>query len=177
MKVALDVDGVIANFYKAACQKFDEEYEEVKDWDTPFILHNWNEIVADTEFWRNLPVLNMPDFQFHCYLTSIPQEIIEHRQHWIDSNVMPDRPLMVSYDKVAIADEHDLDVLIDDKPDNIEKWIKSGRIAIQYIPHYSKMPLKSPYYTNDFGLIKEMLIYIKDKYYGEKNKGVQNLQT
>lgn len=165
MKVALDVDGVIANFYKAACEKFDEEYEDVETWDTPFILHNWNEIVADTEMWRTLEVMNTVDFEFHCYLTSVPESVVEHRQHWLDNNLMPERPLMISYDKVAMADEHGLDVLIDDKPDNIEKWIKSGRKAIQYVPHYSKMEIKSPYYTNDFSELKHILKELKEKHY------------
>lgn len=177
MRIALDVDGCIANFYKAACKKYDIEYGMVEQWETPFIEENWDAISADTDFWRTLELMNSVDFEFHCYLTSIPTHIIEHRQFWIDSNELPNRPLIVSYDKVAVAVEHELDILIDDKPDNIEKWIKSGRKAIQYIPHYSNMPLKSPYYTNDFGEIKNILKCLKEKYYGEEVRGIPDVPT
>ena len=169
MKVALDVDGCVADFYKAVCKKYNQDYNNpVLFWDTPFIVDNWKEIAADTTMWRGLEVMNEIDFDFHCYLTSVPTHIIEHRQFWIDSNSLPNKPLVVSYDKVAVAEEIGLDILIDDKPANVEAWINSGRIAIQYIPYYSKMPIKSPHYTTNFSDIKPMLKHFKNKHDGEK---------
>lgn len=177
MKIALDVDGCIADFYKATCAIYKQELKTIDVWETPFIEENWDSIAADTEMWRTLEVMNDIDFDFYCYLTSIPKHIIEHRQFWLDSNKLPKKPLLVSYDKVAVADEHGIDILIDDKPANIELWVNSGRIAIQYSPHYSNMPIKSPYWTKDFGQIKTILADIKNKYYEKNSRGVQSLQT
>jgi hypothetical protein len=177
MRVALDVDDVIAGFYEAACRKCNVPFNDrVDHWEQPFISENWDDIASDTEFWRTLRVINKVDFEFSCYLTSVPNHIIEHRQFWIENNDIPNKPLIVSYDKVEMADLHDLDVLIDDKPENIELWINSGRQAIQYIPHNFEMPIKSPHFTNDFSEIKHILDKLKKEYYG-KSKGVQSTQA
>ena len=168
MKVALDVDDVIAAWYKAACEFCEVEFKKRDHWgkeSQEFVLPAWNAIQGDEDFWTNLEPLNTVDFEFDYYITSMPIHLIDNRIEWLKTHGFPQRPVHVGNDKVEIADRLGVDVLIDDKPENIRKWIESGRHAIHYIPPYSSVEPASSYFTYNFGNIKTMLNYIRASKY------------
>lgn len=116
--------------------------------------------------WINMETLNDSiEFDFDFYITSIPRHLKDIRIDWLKRNKFPIKPVYISDDKVKIAEELGVDILIDDKPENIVEWIASGRKAIQYIPHYSEMPIVSPYYTHEFSQIGNLIDLIKLRYY------------
>lgn len=143
--VALDVDGILANFYLAACRKFNLPYETV----TQFYMEGlkFDEIQNDYEFWNNLPTLSPPEaaylIDFDKYLTSIPKGMEEARIDWLSKKGYPDKPMKASHNKAPHCKKHGIDILIDDKPKTIKECVDLGIFAIQFIPYYSKMPVET----------------------------------
>lgn len=142
--VTLDVDGILANFYLAACRRFDLPYNVV----TQFYMEGlkWDEIKDDYEFWNTLPTLSPPEaitFDFNKYLTSIPDGMEQARIDWLSKNGYPDVPMTASHNKAAHCKKHGIDVLIDDKPKTIRECKELGVFAIQFIPYYAQMPYET----------------------------------
>ena len=139
-KIALDVDGVIANFYLAVCRRFNHPYETVERWYLPWLTSKmFDEVARDNEFWRTLPVLNPPEaitFDFQCYMTAVPHDQLESRIQWLKDNGFPNKPVIVSHDKISDCKILGIDVLIDDKPDTILAAADAGIKAIRFVPQY-----------------------------------------
>ena len=144
LKVALDVDGILANFYLSACKKFDKPYTKVFHFGTDWIKKIFSKIANDKDFWGNLEILNPPeaiDFDFDVYMTHLPEKMLGSRIEWLKKNGFPDKPVIVSGDKAKTCLEMGIDVLIDDKPSTIKECKEVGILAIQYVPYYSFMPI------------------------------------
>lgn len=139
MKKALDVDGVLANFYFAFCTKFNKPVETIRQWERPWINDKFHEVANDHEFWANLPVLNKPEdinFEFDYYITSLPDNLKSAREEWLEKNGFPDKPVILSYDKSTTMKELGVDLLIDDKHQTIIEVHESGLTGIQFVPYY-----------------------------------------
>lgn len=169
MKVGLDVDDCIANWYKAACEFCGVEYKPRNHWcaeeSGSFIFPEWDNMKKDDDFWHELEVLNKVDFDFDYYITSLPPHLLRHRVEWLVKHNFPNNPVHIGHDKVAIAKELDVDVIIDDKPETIKAFIEAGKHAIHYLPPYTTLEPVSPYYTNDFSEVKDILNKIKQEHY------------
>lgn len=153
-KVALDVDGVIADFYLAVCKKFKKPYISISDWEIDWIRNNFHKIEKDESFIRTLPLLNPPEtitFEFECYMTSLPEKLLDQRQEWLLTNGFPDKPIIISNEKEKTMLEMGINILVDDKPDTIKKVNDiDGLIGIQYIPKYwdfQSSPPVGPYHV------------------------------
>lgn len=141
VKVALDVDGILANFYLAICKKFNKKYETVHKFYVDWL--DFSKVVNNFDFWKKLPVLNPPEsitFDIECYMTSLPRGMKEARKKWLKKNGFPDKEVIISHEKHKICKKLGIDLLIDDKPETIQKCKENGVFAIQYIPYYTKMP-------------------------------------
>lgn len=139
MKKALDVDGVLANFYSAFCRKFNMPVETVMHWDRPWINDKFHEVENDHHFWANLPVLNGPEeisFEFDYYITSLPDNLKSAREEWLEKNGFPNKPVILSYDKSNTMLELGVELIIDDKHQTIIEVHDSGLTGIQFIPYY-----------------------------------------
>lgn len=116
-KVALDVDGVIANFYKALCLKYNKPYVN-SEWDVPWFPEYAKELRDDKVFWETLPILNAPEkltFNFDLYLTAIPKSLKKSRGKWLKDNKYPDKPVIVSSNKLVKCIKEGITALVDDK--------------------------------------------------------------
>lgn len=137
LKVALDVDGIIADFYKACCDFFNEPHGKLDSWSVSWIFHNEHIINAIPEFWENMPVMpqaeNGIDFEFDVYLSAYPPAMHDARKAWLIKNGFPDKPLIHSDDKVSFCKATGFDVLIDDKPATIREADIAGLKRIFYI--------------------------------------------
>lgn len=136
MKVGLDVDGVLANFYLQFCRKYDYKYEVIHEWQLPNIVKKWNEIAKNEEFWETLPVMSPPEsitFDFDYYITSIPEYLKGSRENWLSKNGFPDKPVIVSHDKAKTCKKLGVGILIDDKPKSV---YGSDIYHIQFLPDY-----------------------------------------
>ncbi len=161
MKVALDVDGVLANFYGTFCERFSEPIERVSHWDSPVIVRHINKIKDDHNFWANLWVLNGPDkidFEFDYYITHVPEGVSEARKEWLIKNGFPDKPVIISGDKKNVALELGVKFLIDDKPSTMHDFKEhSDLVGIQYVPEYSDMPILGDHCVHSLGEVNGIL--------------------
>ena len=140
MKIALDVDGVLANFYGSVCKKYNQPMLVVNDFNLEWATQKmWDEIYNDYDLWENLIVLSPPQaitFEFDYYITHIPEHLLESRIKWLRDNGYPEKPVIDSDDKLASMRRLGVDILIDDKPEIVKEVNKAGLLAIQYVPYY-----------------------------------------
>lgn len=162
IKVALDVDGILANFYLTVCKVFKKPYETVKKFGIDWL--QFNKISKDVIFWTNLEILNHPEsinFDFDIYLTSIPEDMLIARKIWLNSNNYPKKEVIVSRKKATYCIQNNIDVLIDDKPETIEDCKNNKVLSIQYVPYYSEMPIMSKVYIKHLPEVKPILKIIQ----------------
>ncbi len=179
IKVALDVDGVLANFYLAMCKRFNKKYETIDRWGVTWLNERIDEIDDDFDFWDNLPNMNRPDaitFDFDYYITAIPEKYHDSRVKWLKHHGYPDKPVIVAFEKAEAMKENGVSILIDDKYENIEKVSYAGLKGIHFIPDYlypkpqqthnPKLTIKHLSEAND--IIEELKKEIKDKQSNKK---------
>lgn len=143
MKIALDVDGVLLNWF--------HHNFRIAGFEPPHLVPSWNmcmvpgirkKIFKDEKYWSGIEPLSDPkdiDFPVHCYLTSIPEKFLKHRAYNLAIHGFPIAPVVCSHDKARYCHEHDIDVLVDDKPGTIQSFIALGmsKNIIQFYPHYA----------------------------------------
>jgi 5'(3')-deoxyribonucleotidase len=141
MKVALDVDGVIADFYSSVCEKYGRVKNHLHSWDIDWVNENIDEINRDFNLWCNLKVLNDPSkltFEFDYYVTHIHPDLLEIRVNWLLSNGFPQLPVVVSGDKLTTCRNLGVKVLVDDKPSTLAQFKSADDvIGIQYHSPYA----------------------------------------
>lgn len=167
MKIGLDVDGVLADFYLSMCERFNQPYERVGEYEIGFFNDNIDLITTDKVFWDGLKVLNHPSmltFDFDYYITAIPNHLAESRIAWLKNNGFPDKPVIVSFDKVSACRELGISVMIDDKPDTMLKFKEAeDLVGIQYIPPYSDMMVHGDYQVRCLTEIQDIIFQLKSE--------------
>ncbi len=137
MKIAFDVDGVILDFYGKVFPNFTGK---VPDWNCPNLRHIWHQIKDDVDIWCNLEkILNWENinFDFDLYLTAIDPKYIECRKYNLINMGWPEKLIVASDDKVNYCLNHDIDILIDDKPSTILEAKTKGLKFIQFYPYFA----------------------------------------
>jgi len=172
MKIALDIDGILANFYKHFSDKFNLPYKPVSEYGLGYPNSWWLEKfeLLDNNFWETIPVLNSYKeikFDFDIYLTAMPQKFKNARISWLSKNNFPDKPLHISEQKVKFCLENNINVLIDDKLETVNQAASKNIFPIQYIPPYytDQMISKNPnvFKTKNLSEIPKILNYIKSQ--------------
>jgi len=131
LRIGLDVDGVIADFSKGFCKRFNIDSGN-NWWKHSYALKNnkiWDEISNDKSFWLELePLLKQEDFPVEpiCYITA--RKNAEWTKEWIELQKFATRPVISCYDKskVKTIKEFDLDVFVDDKIEHYYEIKASG---------------------------------------------------
>ena len=87
LKVSLDMDGVLVNFYDHYISKFG-----IPKSDLEITKKVMNVLIKDKEFWMTQPLINIPNFQPCCYCTSrvIPKQWIKQQ---LEINNLPKAPI------------------------------------------------------------------------------------
>lgn len=168
MKIALDCDGVLANFYLEICRKFNRPVETIDDWEVPWIAENFNSIIDDYDFWVNLPILTHPEeisFEFDYYITSLPEHLKPAREEWLKKNKFPDKPVVISFEKEKTMLELGVDIIIDDKYQTIKEVSDSGLIGIHYLPYYFRQKQENHEHTiRNLHDVNEIVEKLKNNY-------------
>lgn len=127
MKIALDVDDVIAAFTPHAFAWYGVSLKRTDYWSVP----NMNELLGESwfaklttqrEFWETIPVLSPPDdidFKVDYYISHFPKDMYIPRLNWLRSKGFPDAPIINSTNKRDTCESLGIDYLIDDKPQTI----------------------------------------------------------
>ena len=156
-KIALDVDGILANFYLAVCRRFDMPYKSIEQWHLNWLTPEMFKLVReDDNFWKQLPVLSPPEsitFDFDCYMTAVPTRQLKSREFWLEHYGFPTKPVIISHNKAEDCLKHGIDVLIDDKPKTIGEVADVGLTAIRFIPPYFKETLTA---HNSYKIIRHL---------------------
>lgn len=147
--IALDVDGILANFYLAVCKRFNQQYKSIDEWYLEWLKPKMFDAVArDNEFWQTLPILNPPEaitFDFDCYMTAVPKDQLASRSYWLGYNGFPPKDIIVSHNKIEDCEKYGINILVDDKPDTIIKSLDSNIKGIRFLPQYMNFDFNSNY--------------------------------
>lgn len=129
-RVALDIDGVIADFNKSVKAKFGIENDpHAWYYSYTFDKELWKELKQDKDFWVNIePYFDGSELPFEpvCYVThrSVPKEWCEE---WLEKNNFPCVPVhVVNGTKVKVLQDADVDIFVEDKYDNFKELNNKG---------------------------------------------------
>lgn len=132
MKVALDIDGVLADF---GPHFFDylgiEDKTPAKFWDDPRFKDNMHLINHDAEFWLGIPPMVTPEeLEFVPYAYVTAREIDTYiTRTWLKFNRFPDvhvETVGIGGSKVQFLKEINPDYYIDDAIHNYEELNSAG---------------------------------------------------
>ncbi|BAV39286.1 hypothetical protein BPT24_160 [Tenacibaculum phage pT24] len=138
-KVGVDVDGVFLDFYRHLCNRKGIDMMMLDEWTNDEINEVFYSIIGDNEFWQTIPALNIPEiitFDFDYYITALPPEHENDRKINLRNLGFPDKPIIVSIDKVNDCIKHGIGLIIDDKISTIEECNNAGLETIHYKPNY-----------------------------------------
>lgn len=166
--IYIDMDGVVADFDRAVIQRHNPTPQDIE-----YSKNNqrwpktiWQQIIKDPHFYRDLPKMPQADrmitiarrfrdtLGWNLYmLTAIPKDndipdCIQDKILWMNQHY-PDIPVRFgpySQDKQFHAKPGD--ILVDDKPSNIEQWRNRGGTAIQVTENYDLALLLLEKYYN-----------------------------
>ena len=145
-KVYVDMDGVIADFFSALAK-----FRKVNHWkdEGEMSVEDSIKAIAGTEFFYTLPVfptakqlINMVESFTggEWYICSSPlrgdhENSKKHKLRWLRDNGFSPTGTIITGRKESYAVDKTNgtpNILIDDKPSNIERWIAKGGIGIRY---------------------------------------------
>ncbi|MBV1929153.1 MAG: hypothetical protein KUG81_06530 [Gammaproteobacteria bacterium] len=155
MRIALDIDDVLAGFYSGICKREGVPEEFTNFWDGEG-SHKWlrdlmmsGDMDHDVIFWSNLGVLSNPNsinFEVAAYITSSPDSMLWVRKLWLTDNRFPEAPVLHCKNKAETMKRLKIDLLVDDSPKTVHEVNSvDGLHAIQFIPPY--MSNVGPYET------------------------------
>lgn len=134
LRIGLDIDDCLADFWGAYCKYFDTEHNP-RMLEDEVITKNVQQILSkDRSFWLNLEVINMPDFVPELYCTKRVSNKAWTKK-WLEINGFPNRPVyQMYYQQGNKADmiKGRVDVFVDDSFSNVLKCQKSGLPALLY---------------------------------------------
>lgn len=134
MRIGLDIDDCLADFWGAYCRYFDVA-NNPKMLQDHIITRNVQQILSrDRDFWLNLEVINFPDFVPELYCTKRVNNKAWTKE-WLALNGFPDRPIyqmVYQYGNKADMIKGRVDVFIDDSLTNVLNCQKAGLPALVY---------------------------------------------
>lgn len=125
--VALDIDDVCLDFIPAFEKKTGIKLNDY--WNGSYqIREKLEELSSNKEFWTTLPTKHLPTFEPDMYITSrsIP---VEWTKENLEKNGFPCAPVYCvpwNESKIDLLKEHNVNILIDDKPANYLDATEAG---------------------------------------------------
>lgn len=157
--IFLDIDDVIFAWQEAFADRFNTKPQ--KAWrSSPLFKRRLEEVRKEKEFWLNLPVKNIPNFQPKGFLSarSIPKTWTEQS---LQLNKIPGRSnvnqVQWGESKVNLLKEFNCDIFIDDKYETFKECNKNGIFCLLMdASHNQSYKTKYRIYDLDINNIMEM---------------------
>lgn len=129
LKIALDLDDTVFSFNEAYCEYFNTDINKEPG---HVITKNVVKLRYNKEFWENLPLLELPNFEPHIYATKRinPKS---YTRNCLIKHGLPIKPIYqmtYQYGNKADIIKGRCDVLIDDSIYNVQKAINAGLPAL-----------------------------------------------
>ena len=161
VKISLDVDGVLADFYKSICLRYDKKQVNVNQFYVPWIKEYIEEVYHDISFWLNLPTLLTADdikFSYDYYITALPIQAKSARIVWLNNNRYADKLVYLSHEKHLVVNDMNINVHVDDKLSTCVDIADKSEycVPILYLPYYleyDESKGKNHMYTKEGNLI------------------------
>lgn len=128
MKIGLDIDDCLADFWGAYCKYFDTDNNPKMLVNSTITKNVQNVLRYDKDFWLNLDILNFPDFEPELYCTKRVNKK-EWTKQYLEKHNFPNKPVyQVFYQHGNKADyvKGKVDVFVDDSISNFIKLNMSG---------------------------------------------------
>ena len=142
VKIALDIDDVLASFYQGMCEMYNQPEKHCDIWcpvANDWIVKMFPEVELEPRFWMNLPRVSSPEainFEVAAYITSSPQKMLKVREQWLENNRFPKANIYHAKNKSLLMKKLGIDVLVDDKISTVKAVNKAGLLGIQFKPPY-----------------------------------------
>lgn len=156
MKVALDIDDVIAGYVIGVHRTFKKELVPHDHWKKDgntgklllrqdvegfeYLQEYLDECEHNKDFWYNLPIITLPsyiDWTVNCYITSSPENMLGVREAWLKRHGFQKAPVVHCKQKHVTMERLGIDLLIDDRLSTVEKVREHGLKALHFQPWYS----------------------------------------
>ena len=166
-KVYVDMDGVIADFFSALA-----EFRKVNHWkdDGPITIDTSIKELQGTNFFESLPVFpfakNLVDLVKSYtggdwYINTSPlrddHENSEfYKTKWLEKHKFDPKDIIVTKRKESYAVDKETgipNILIDDRPKNLDRWIAKGGIGIRYQANEDSINVVKKGLDNAYGTI------------------------
>ena len=159
MRIALDIDDVLACFMEAYQVKFetDKHPDRLK---SKVITKNMWKVRKDKDFWTSLKVKNTLNFVpvLYCTKRINPKSFTKE---WLLKNKFPDKPIYQVYNQSGNKAARIIgrcDVLIDDSVRNVLQAIQYGLPALLYTTPENK-DFEFPYRINSLDIFEIERVY------------------
>lgn len=145
-KIYVDMDGVIADFFSALA-----EFRKVNHWKDQgeITLDNSIKDLRGTNFFETLPVFpyakslinlvkSYTGGEYYINTSPLRDDLENSRKYktkWLEKNDFKPNDIIVTKRKESYAVDKETgipNILIDDRPKNLEKWVARGGIGIRY---------------------------------------------
>lgn len=127
-RIFLDVDEVVCDFLTGLQGAYPQFVrEEQQTYALPEYV-DFNALWDNAEFWLNLPVLDIPEFEVAGYVSHRPFDV-SVTERWLKGNRLPSAPVyhvINSDDKCELLLNLDADLYIDDKVETFLQCYTSG---------------------------------------------------
>lgn len=130
--IALDIDGVLANFNKSFAELMGMEYDNATNWRYSYKIDEYFEKL-DYKFWIDIPPhidSKSLCFEPKCYITHRRSEAARKATpDWLEMHGFPCVPILFvdeARDKSSFAKENEIDVIVDDKFKNFYRLNNDG---------------------------------------------------
>ena len=132
MRIALDIDDVLARFMQAYCTRFETDKYPIRLGSKIITRYVYHKLQHARNFWLSLEVKHRPNFipELYCTKRINPKS---YTQKWLEINNFPKRPvyqMIYQNGNKATMIKGRCDVLIDDSISNVVKAMESGLPAI-----------------------------------------------
>jgi hypothetical protein len=160
MKVYVDMDGVLVDFFTPFANKYG--YKNHKDMDPTHVVRYLDDLQSDPKFWHELPRLsraydllnvvieNFGNFSILSQPWDNDPNCAEGKLDWLNKNLIdvgyyPEDIIFTKHKQtLAFSCQHLVpNVLIDDFGPNVKKWTNAGGIGVKHKNHKFERTLRN----------------------------------